>query len=149
MTTLQMAEALRDVEAGDRIEDMRVKFAGVAIRGLREGVVPDDSPLHTADVRTFAATNSGMPGTNVEIALALAATPEDGQISLRGLAALQPAAEHNPGYIRTAIQDSVRAIDEGVHRVVADPETLGLAPDLLANIGFHAIEDSSMVALAA
>lgn len=128
--------ALHQVRPGELISDIRFRAGGcVAIKGFREGVVPESSPLDSPNTRTFVATNSS-PDDPGEIAAALEAHG-DGTATL-SLDARSDRAAHDVTYLQRFIRNIVEACPED--RITADPATVTLQPETLRSIGFQALE---------
>jgi hypothetical protein len=137
--TTEKRQALHEVRPGRLLEDIRFTSGYVVTRGLREGIVPSSSPLARSDTHLFVATNSH-PGDPGEIAVALVMHTE-GQAEL-ALDARTEGAARNIHYLREVVSEAAELCQ--VTRIVADPGSLRLEPDVLEHIGFHALESGQV-----
>ncbi len=139
MQSHEKMEALNEVSAGRLLHDIRFNSGSVAIRGIREGVVPDSNPLSNPDTRTFVATNS--EATNCEELVVALRTSEKGEAVL-SLEPLAEGVENNVPYLRAVLK--VAAQECNLRRVVADPETTAISSSILERIGFHAMASGQL-----
>jgi len=141
--TSQVLEALQQVEPGQLVRDIRFRGVSVVTRGLREGELPDDSPLAKPDTRTFIATNSSPDGRAGEIALALEHI--HGNQAELDLAPRIESAANNPTYLREVVSGSAEVCD--VDEVLIQPESTPVSAAVLENMGFHAVNGSGMMSM--
>ena len=107
----------------------------MAIKGFREGVVPETSPLANPNIHTFVATNSS-PSDSGEIAVALE-SHGDGMASL-SLETRSDRAAHDVTYLRRVLQSAVEICE--VRSVVTDLATTTLQSEMLKDLNFRALE---------
>ncbi|PIZ63065.1 hypothetical protein COY17_01345 [Candidatus Saccharibacteria bacterium CG_4_10_14_0_2_um_filter_52_9] len=139
MGTQERQEVLREMVPGKLVTDIHFSAGSLAIHGLREGIVPDSSPLAAPDIRTFVATNSGTFDKDGELAILLEGI-HDGEAML-GLEARVKGVDHNVHYLREVVRQSMRKCD--VRLSTLDPQTASVPVEVLEQVGFHEIDSES------
>lgn len=133
--------ALHDVKPGRLVRDIRISTGSVAIRGLREGVVPESSTLSGPDTHTFVITN-GLTDSREDKDVTIAVKDINDGEAMLAFEAQAGKGARNPAFLRTALSSSMRLYD--VDTGLVDPEAVNVPRELLEDIGFHAIGPDMM-----
>ncbi|HSW85316.1 MAG TPA: hypothetical protein VLF79_01715 [Candidatus Saccharimonadales bacterium] len=142
MSDPETQQALEAVVPGKLLKDIHFSAGHVIIKGLREGIVPDSSPLADPSTHVFVATNSEAAiGSANPAEVAVAIREEEDNIATIQLAPIKESAAGNVRFLREVITASMA--QEDIPGVRIDRNSSVVSESILEGIGFHALSDAS------
>ena len=140
MGTQERQAALHEVVPGKLVTDLRFSAGGGAraVHGLREGVVPETSPLAGPNNRAFVGTDQGTSHKVGEVAILLEDIHEG-----RARLDLEPRVEgvdHNVRYLRELVSTAMQRCDVRVGEL--DSSSVDVPVDVLEHVGFRKVEQA-------
>ena len=146
MTPPDVLRAMGEVQPGRLITDMKIRSgSGRAIKGLRLGLLPEDSPLAGDNTHTVAATNTTVdPPTRVDVVAVLKEIEASSERCVKKeevIFAARNATGENPAVLRQVLNSAGAEFQIG--DFVIDPKATDLPPATLDQVGFQDMGDGS------